>query len=82
MTTVDIRVVSDRSLAVGSAARGVTIDGAKETGGSALGCNGGEPLLLAIGGCYSDVIFREAGEPGISERDCRSRFAPTGRVIQ
>jgi organic hydroperoxide reductase OsmC/OhrA len=33
-----------------------------------LGFNGGELLLLAIGGCYSNDIFREAGKRGISVR--------------
>ena len=64
-TTVDTRTMSDSSLAVGSPGpRTVTLDRSKETGGCELGFNGGE--LLAIGGCYSNDIFREAGKRGIA----------------
>src|SRR5215475_3687115 len=66
-TTVEIRNVSGTSLAVGSAgARTITIDRAKESGGLGLGFNGGELLLLAIGGCYSNDIFREAAKRNVS----------------
>ena len=66
MTTVEIRTVSGSSLAVGSSGpRTVTIDRAKESGGLGLGFNGGELLLLAIGGCYSNDVFREAAERGL-----------------
>lgn len=66
MTTVEIRSLADSSLAVGSSGpRTVTIDRAKEAGGLGLGFNGGELLLLAIGGCYSNDIYREAGKRGI-----------------
>jgi putative redox protein len=69
MTTVEIRTMSDSSLAVGSAGpRAVTIDRAKEAGGYRLGFNGGE-LLLAIGGCDSNDIFRETGKRGLSVRN-------------
>jgi putative redox protein len=34
-----------------------------------LGFNGGELLLLAIGGCYSNDIFREAGKRGLSVKN-------------
>jgi putative redox protein len=72
MTTVDIRTMSDSSLAAGSAGpTTVTIDRAKETGGYGLGFNGGKLPLLAIGGCYSNDIFREAGKRGISVRNVR-----------
>jgi hypothetical protein len=59
MTTVNIRTISDSSLAVGSAGpRAVTIDRAKGTGG----------YSDAIAGCYSNDIFREAGKRGMSAR--------------
>jgi len=55
------------SLAIGSSGpRTVTIDRTKQSGGLGLGFNGGELLLLAIGGCYSNDIFREAGKRGLS----------------
>ena len=49
-----------------SGPRSVTIDRPKEAGGLGLGFNGGELLLLAIGGCYSNDIFREAAKRKIS----------------
>lgn len=68
-TTVEIRSLADTSLAVGSSGnRAVTIDRSKDAGGLGLGFNGGELLLLAIGGCYSNDIFREAGKLGIQVR--------------
>lgn len=64
---VEIRTVSGSSLAVGSSgSRTVTIDRARESGGLGLGFNGGELLLLAIGGCYSNDVFREAAKRGIA----------------
>lgn len=65
-TTVEIRNLADSSLAVGSSGpRTVTVDRSKDAGGMGLGFNGGELLLLAIGGCYSNDIFREAAKQGI-----------------
>ncbi|HTS36508.1 MAG TPA: OsmC family protein [Candidatus Solibacter sp.] len=65
-TSVTIRTVEGNSLAVGSSGpRTVTIDRSKEAGGLGLGFNGGELLLLAIGGCYSNDIFREAAKRGL-----------------
>ena len=69
LTKVEIRTVASGSLAVGSSGpRTVTIDRTKEAGGQGLGFNGGELLLLAIGGCYSNDIFREASKRGINVR--------------
>jgi organic hydroperoxide reductase OsmC/OhrA len=57
-TAVDLRTIFDSSRAIGSAGlRTVTIDRTKEPGGYGLGFNGGELLLLAIGGCYSNDIL-------------------------
>lgn len=68
-TTVEIRALADTSLAVGfSGSRTVTIDRTKEAGGMGLGFNGGELLLLAVGGCYSNDLFREAAKRGINVR--------------
>jgi putative redox protein len=65
-TSVEIRNVAGRSLAVGSSGpRTLTIDRAKEAGGLGLGFNGGELLLLAIGGCFSNDIYREATKRGL-----------------
>jgi uncharacterized OsmC-like protein len=66
-TSVEIRTVTGGSLAVGSSgARTVTIDRTKESGGLGLGLNGGELLLLAIGGCYGNDIFREVAKRGVA----------------
>ena len=68
-TQVEIRSLANTSLAVGSSGqRTVTIDRAKEAGGLGLGFNGGELLLLAIGGCYSNDIYREAAKRGMNIR--------------
>jgi putative redox protein len=65
-TSVEIRTIAGSSLAVGSSGpRTVTIDRAKEAGGLGLGFNGGELLLLAIGGCYSNDVYREAAKRGL-----------------
>ena len=66
-TRVEIRTMDGGSLAVGSSgSRTVTIDRNKEAGGLGLGFNGGELLLLAIGGCYSNDIYREAAKRGLA----------------
>ena len=66
-TVVEIRTLPDTSLAVGySGPRTVTIDRAKDAGGMGLGFNGGELMLLAIGGCYSNDIYREATKRGVT----------------
>jgi len=63
---VDIRSLQEHSLAVGSSgSRTVTIDRSTEAGGLGLGFNGGELLLLAIGGCFSNDLYREAPKFGV-----------------
>jgi organic hydroperoxide reductase OsmC/OhrA len=65
-TTVEIHTLAGISLGIGSCGpRTITIDRSKEAGGMGLGFNGGELMLLAIGGCYSNDIYREAGKRGI-----------------
>jgi putative redox protein len=69
-TSVEIRTLAGSSLAVGSSGpRTVTIDRSREAGGLGLGFSGGELLLLAIGGCYRNDIYREAQKLGIAVRD-------------
>ena len=66
-TSVEIRSLAGTSLAVGSSgARTLTIDRSVDAGGLGRGFNGGELLLLAIGGCYSNDVFREAAKRGLS----------------
>jgi len=65
-TSVRVRTVQDACVAVGWAGnRTLTVDRPEQAGGMGLGFNGGELLLLAIGGCYCNDIFREAAKLGI-----------------
>lgn len=65
-SSIEIRTLPGTSVALGSSGpRTVTIDRTKDAGGEGLGFSGGELLLLAIGGCYSNDIFREASRKGI-----------------
>src|SRR5262249_34857201 len=65
-TTVHVRTVEGMSTAVGWAGeRTLTIDRPQAAGGHGLGFNGGELLLLAIGGCVSNDLYREAAKRSI-----------------
>ncbi len=65
-TSVRVRTVQDACVAVGwTGHRTLTVDRSEQTGGMGLGFNGGELLLLAIGGCYCNDIFREAAKRGM-----------------
>ena len=65
-TSIRVRTVQDACVAVGWAGhRTLTVDRPEQAGGMGLGFNGGELLLLAIGGCYCNDIFREAAKLGI-----------------
>ena len=65
-TSVRVRTVQDACVAVGwSGNRTLTVDRPEQAGGMGLGFSGGELLLLAIGGCYCNDIFREAAKLGI-----------------
>jgi uncharacterized OsmC-like protein len=44
----------------------VSIDRPEAGGGQGLGFNGGQLLFLAIAGCYSNDVFREAAKRGIA----------------
>ena len=43
----------------------VTIDRPEAAGGNGLGFSGGQLLFLAIAGCYSNDVFREAARRGL-----------------
>ncbi|HEX6555012.1 MAG TPA: OsmC family protein [Ktedonobacteraceae bacterium] len=65
-TSVRVRTVQDACVAVGwTGHRTLTIDRPEQAGGMGLGFNGGELLLLAIGGCYCNDLFREATKRGM-----------------
>ena len=65
-TSVRVRTVQDACVAVGwTGHRTLTVDRSEQAGGMGLGFNGGELLLLAIGGCYCNDVFREAAKRGM-----------------
>jgi putative redox protein len=71
-TTVQVRNLCGSSLAIGSSgSRTLTIDRSAQAGGEGQGFNGGELLLLALGACYSNDLFREADTRAIKVRDVR-----------
>lgn len=60
-TKVSIRSIHGATAAVGwSGGRAVSIDRAAVAGGLGIGFNGGELLLLSVGACYCNDLFREA----------------------
>lgn len=66
-TNVKVQTVLNACVAVGwSGQHTLTIDRTEQAGGMGLGFSGGELLLLAIGGCYCNDIFREAEKRGIT----------------
>lgn len=66
MLIVESRNVAGRVTAVGSAGPyTLVVDRSREDGGGGLGFNGGQLLYLAIAGCVSNDLFREARSRGI-----------------
>ncbi len=66
MLTVETRNVTGRVTAVGSAGPyTLVVDRPHGAGGGGLGFNGGQLLYLAIAGCVSNDLFREAQSRGI-----------------
>ncbi|HSB39791.1 MAG TPA: OsmC family protein [Gaiellaceae bacterium] len=74
MFEVETRSLPGVPTAVGSA-QGFTlvVDRPADAGGGGLGFNGGELLYLAIAGCVSNDLFREARAGGIELRSVRVR---------
>jgi putative redox protein len=65
----EVRTVSvhRQATAVGSAGPfTLVVDRPADAGGGGLGFNGGELLYLAVAGCVSNDLFREARAEGIS----------------
>jgi uncharacterized OsmC-like protein len=63
---VEFRNVAGEAAAIGSAGPyTLVVDRPVEGGGRGLGFNGGQLLYLAIGGCVSNDLFREATARGI-----------------
>ena len=65
--SVESRTVADRSTAIGSAGPyTLVVDRPAEAGGGGLGFNGGQLLYLAVAGCVSNDLYREAAAVGIT----------------
>jgi uncharacterized OsmC-like protein len=63
---VEFRNVADETAAIGSAGTNtLVVDRPADGGGRGIGFNGGQLLYLAIGGCVSNDLFREAAALGI-----------------
>ena len=64
--SVHVRSAHEGSFSVGwSGRQSLVIDRSPEDGGGGLGFNGGQLLLLAIGACYANDLFREAEQRGL-----------------
>ncbi len=66
MFTVETRNIAGEVTAVGSAGPfTLVVDRPSEAGGGGKGFNGGQLLNLAVAGCISNDLFREAAGMGI-----------------
>jgi putative redox protein len=64
---VEVRSLQGAPTAIGSAPPfTLVVDRPREAGGGGLGFNGGELLYLAIAGCVSNDVFREAAREGVN----------------
>ena len=67
MFEVEVRNVAGEPAAIGSAGpHTVVVDRPADGGGRGVGFNGGQLLYLAIAGCVSNDLFREARVDGIA----------------
>jgi uncharacterized OsmC-like protein len=67
MFEVEVRNVAGEPAAIGSAgAHTLVVDRPADGGGRGIGFNGGELLYLAVAGCVSNDLFREARADGIA----------------
>ena len=66
MLEVEVRNVAGEATGVGSAGPyTLVVDRPADAGGRGLGFNGGQLLYLAVAGCVSNDLFREARAAGI-----------------
>ena len=66
MFEVEVRNVAGEPAAIGNAGpHTLVVDRPRDGGGRGIGFNGGELLYLAIAGCVSNDLFREARVAGI-----------------
>ena len=69
---VDTQNVDGKVTALGSAGPfTLVVDRPAEGGGGGLGFNGGQLLYLAVAGCISNDLFRDASAEGIELRSVR-----------
>ena len=67
MFEVEVRNVAGEATAVGSAGPyALVVDRPADGGGRGLGFNGGQLVYLAIAGCVSNDLFREARAEGLA----------------
>jgi uncharacterized OsmC-like protein len=67
MFQVQTQTIADKATAIGSAGPfTLVVDRPLDAGGGGLGFNGGELLHLAVAGCVSNDLFREAARLGLS----------------
>jgi putative redox protein len=71
---VEFRNTHGQAASIGSAGPyTLVVDRPADAGGQGLGFNGGQLLYLAIGGCVSNDLFREASTLGIQLTQVRVR---------
>jgi uncharacterized OsmC-like protein len=64
---VEVRTLAGSPTGIGSAGPyTLVVDRPAEAGGGGLGFNGGQLLYLAVAGCVSNDLFREAAAAGIA----------------
>jgi putative redox protein len=72
MFEVEVRNVADEPAAIGNAGPyTVVMDRPADGGGRGVGFNGGQLLYLAIAGCVSNDLFREAAAEGVDLKRVR-----------
>jgi putative redox protein len=72
MLSVETRTISGQVTALGSAGPfTLVVDRPEEGGGGAKGFNGGQLLYLAVAGCISNDLFREASRFGVELNSVR-----------
>ncbi len=74
MIEVETRTLDGLATAIGSAGSfTLIVDRPSEVGGGGLGFSGGQLLYLAVAGCVSNDLFREASAAGITLRRVQVR---------
>ena len=70
--TVHVRSAHEGSFSVGwTGQHSLVIDRGPADGGQGMGFNGGQLMLLALGACYANDVYREAAERGIEVHGVR-----------